>query len=361
MADDGPAPALAEAAGGAAGPIACTCRHCSASALGAQAWPSAVAKASRSTARRTPLAWRSATKRPLSPASATGSRLRASRTETPRRAASSVSASGTPWSQSTQARSAASPCCRSTGRSTWRRSCDTSARGSSANSVPFQRGQSPARDSSAPRACATSVKRAPQSGGGVASSRSSWRRPRLRTSSCTSLSCSGGAARCSSTQRSVPPRIKNSCCSKNQSAATAPSTAGSVLAMSSPATNQRPCASRRTSSRAPSISNWSKRSRSASSEGTDSAADTCGSRSASRPRGSRSTTSLSTKDGTQPALSTRMWPMLTGCPSARLACASICGRHSSRRGRMSQCSVSQASRPRHHAANNNHSATRQPW
>ena len=322
-------------------------RHCRASWLGAQGWPSTRVKARPCTASLMPLALRWATKRPPSVRKASGSRPGASRTDTPCSAASRVSASGTPWSQSTQARSAAWPCCTSTGRSTWRRSWLTSARGRSAYSVPCQRCQSPARASNGPLAWARSEKRRPQSAGGVASSRKSWWRPLLRSTSSTSANCSAGAVRCSSTQRSRPPRMTISCCSNSQSAAALPSTPasdGSVArpAMSRPAMCRRPWASRRTSSLASSINSCAKRSRPASSCGTASAAETCGRCKASRPRTSRSTTSCSTKAGTQPALCTAMRPICTGWPSARLASSSMRGRIPSRRGRISQWSASQA-------------------
>ena len=42
----------------------------------------------------------------------------------------------------------------------------------------------------------------------------------MRTTTCTSPSARGGAGCSSSVQRTDPPRITNSCCSKNQSAAT---------------------------------------------------------------------------------------------------------------------------------------------
>ena len=184
------------------------------------------------------------------------------------------------------------------------------------------------------------LKRSPHSTGGVASSRNSWTRRLLRTASCTSRSSSGAAPRSSSTQRSAPPRITNSCCAKNQSAAR-PSPAWAP-SNARPATRMRPAASRRTSSSAPSINNCSKRSSQLSSERGDTAANTRGRRSAGRCWASSKTTSASSIDGTQPLERSAMWPMRTVTPNAWVARASMGPRHSSMWGRMTAYSTSHA-------------------
>ncbi|EWS58616.1 hypothetical protein Y694_03504 [Methylibium sp. T29-B] len=182
-----------------------------------------------------------------------------------------------------------------------------------------------------------SEKRSPHSAGGVASSRSSWRRTPLRTTRSTASSDSGGAPRSSSVHTRVPPWITNSCWLKNQSVA-APSSPGPDD--SSPATRMRPRASRRTSSRAPSTRNWSKRNRQrpsqpGSRDDGDNTARTLGRRSASRGSmsccgASYSTTSRSSMERaqrhTEPPSVTSIAPMRTGTPKAWLTRISMSGR-----------------------------------
>ena len=103
-------------------------RQLTANWLGAQSRPGCVparvpasalvAKLRPLTVSLTPLAERSATKRPLRRSKASGSRPGAKRTDTLRSTASKVSACGRPCAQSTQARSPAWPCRKSTGRLT---------------------------------------------------------------------------------------------------------------------------------------------------------------------------------------------------------------------------------------------------
>ena len=289
----------------------------------------------------TPSALRCATSRPSTSSTTSGSRLGASRKVTARRAMSSVAATGSPRCRSNQPRSAPMPSPSSNGSVTCWCSARTSARGRFAYTVPLQRRQSPRRASSGWVKRPVTVKRSPHSAGGVASSRISCRSRPLRTTSWTSVSASGATWRCSSVQRSDPPRTTNSPWAKNQSEAALPLPAPAPL-KSSPATKMRPPASRRTSSCAPSISSCSKRRSSDSSERGESAANTRGRRSAGRWFASSSSTSRSSNEGTQPLDRTSIRPMRTGTPSARLARCSIGSRHCWMWGRMPQWRVSQA-------------------
>ena len=222
--------------------------------------------------------------------------------------------------------------------------------------MPLQRFQSPLSVSSGWVKRARSVKRSPHSAGGVASRRISWRRRPLRITSCTSASDSGGAPRCSSVQRSEPPRITNSGWRKNQLAAALLPLPGPLR--SRPATKRCPCASRRTSRWASSISSWSKRSSRANSECADSAATMRGNTSAGCPPRSCSTTLCSSSVGIQPAERTLMLPIRTGTPSALVARSSIWGRHCWMCGKIPQCSVSQATSNKLHAAMTSPASTR---
>jgi hypothetical protein len=100
------------------------------------------------------------------------------------------------------------------------------------------------------------------------------------------------------------------------------------------------------------MSSCSKRSCSAISDGTDSAACTRGRRSASRPRRSSSTTSRSSAAGIQPPERTWISPICTGAPRERLAIASMRGRHSPIRGKIPQCRISHAASSRLHISSN---------
>ena len=313
-----------------------------------QRTPSPARKLKCCTARLTPSAVRWPISRPSSSSTTSGSTFVASRSMTVRSATSTVAATGWPSLMSNQPRNAPRPSLSSNGSATCWRSAWTSARGRLAYAVPLQRRQSPWRASSGWVKRPITLKRSPQPAGGVASRRRSCRRSPLRTTSCTSVSTSGAARRCSSVQRSVPPRITNSCWAKNQSAAALPLSAA-VPPSGSPATKMRPLESRRTSSCAPSISNCSKRSWSENSDRSETAASTRGRRSAGRWSAPSSTTSCSSSVGTQPLDRTAMLPMRTGTPSAWLARASIGARHCWMCGRIAQWSASHAISNRLHA------------
>ena len=216
------------------------------------------------------------------------------------------------------------------------RSSETSARLNSAYSSPDQSRHGACRvASSGVLSIARRLKRSPQAGGGVASSRIRWRWPGLRSTACTSVSASIGAPRSSSVQRSVPPRSTSSVCASAQSAKSVPSRPV-VGDRSSPATSSRPSVRRRMSSSAPSITSCSKPSRQA--ERGDSAATTLGRRRAMRPSWSNKVMSRNSKEGIRPCERMRSSPMRTGTPSARLACASRPGRKSLIRGTIQPCS-----------------------
>jgi hypothetical protein len=282
-----------------------------------------------------------------------------SRTE--RSARSSVALTGSPFLIWAQPRTAPSPSLSLKGRSTWRRNWLRSARGSSAYSSPLQCWNWPGRFS---RLCVNrprSVKRRPQSAGGVASRRSSWRRKPLRMMKFRSDNSSGRAsARFSSTQRTRPPMTASSGWLNSQSrpASVVPVSVRSASSRPSPPMKMRPAASRRMTSSGASISICEKRGCSTTSEWADSTADTRGSVSAGRPFGSSTRTSASSMRGIQPPVCTVMLPMRSSIPKAFEASLSSQGRHSLACGRMAQCNTPQATTPRPHTRASASSAQR---
>ncbi len=228
-----------------------------------------------------------------------------------------------PRSTSTQARTAPRPCATAMPRSAWWRRRETSTRANCAYNCPLQSCQRPLWVvSSGWRNRPIRVKRSPHSGGGVASMRRLWRQLPLRTTMSTSCSAKGGAARSSSVQRSVPPRMTSSGCAKNQSAA-APSP-GPWSGSSSPASRMRPSRVRRMSSSGLSMYSCSKPK--FHSDRGETASTTRGKRSASRPWVSSKATSPSSTVGIKPSVRAVTVPSRTGTPRARVACSCSCAR-----------------------------------
>ncbi len=182
------------------------------------------------------------------------------------------------------------------------------------------------------------VKRSPQAASGVASSRIWWRRRPLRSTTSTWVRPTGGAPRCSSTQRTLPPRTRISSCEKIQSATWVSPAASPDRSM--PPTSSRPCAVRRTSSTGWSMTNCS--TPPCSSEATEKATSVRGTSKPACPAGSCTRRSCSDTAGTRPFDSARSAPMVTGVARAREARVSSRGRNWSIRGTMTQCRAAQA-------------------
>ncbi len=230
-----------------------------------QAQPSSVAKLRLSACRLARSSSKWAATRPSSRVSASASRRGARRSRTLRRC--TVAAAPRSWlsAHSTLACTEPAPLLSSNGRSMCRRSVCTSACGRLSSTLPRQVRQSPGRVSVGPvvlpsnsrvstSGCAKSAWSAidwPHSRGGVASNCTSWRRPAkpgpLRSVRLTACRSSGGAARCSSIQRTWPLMMRTRLWLKSQSAPPE-ELASPWLETGSPATNNWPRASRRTSS-----------------------------------------------------------------------------------------------------------------
>ena len=148
-------------------------RQLASTLLSAHVTPSVVAKLRRRADTRACCGPCSPSSRPLRCSNCSGCVSLDKRSPTSRMARSTVAEPGCPSAMSTQARSAPRPSRNSNGRSTYVRSSATSTCGSSANTVPRQWRQSPARATSDWFMCARSVKRSPQVACGVASMRRS--------------------------------------------------------------------------------------------------------------------------------------------------------------------------------------------
>ena len=193
--------------------------------------------------------------------------------------------------------------------------------------------------------------RSPQTAGGVASKRNSCLFKGLRNTKSTWLKVKGGGTPkaplgISSTQCTMPLRITNSGCEKNQSAA--PLEFLSSFEKSKPAIVNFPCTSRRIFNSGDSIKICS--TFNCSKDAGDTDAKIRGNFKASRPAVSNKAMSLSSNEGIMPTDLAEISPILTGIPNTRLASISSRGRSSPIRGTITQCSAIQANAKITHAA-----------
>ena len=303
-------------------------------------------------AKENPLAKRRPVNLPCTDCSAKGGKPRPSVALTSVSDTSATAPSSAPPRTSAHQRRAPLPWASSVPRSPgrkWRRNCDTSTRGKSAYTCPAHSCHKPLRRTNKGwRNWPTTLKRAPQSSGGVASNRTAWRRGLLRSTTSTSCKASRGADRNASVHMISPPRTAISFCENNQSAACPPPPASSCD-KSRPATKMRPSALRRTSSRGWWMVICSNPLR--QSDVGDSVASTRDRCTASRPSGPLTDTSCNVNEGTTPSERAEMSPMCTGTPKALLACLSSCGRNSPIRGTIQPCKAPQPARSSRETAN----------